>query len=177
MDNINPKWFIYGAIFLGVIIYSNSGSSSGESQQGEEVMLPTQGLITTLQETSKDLFKISDETEIDKKEESLVIANYMDSTSDTFTLEQIKLYYANGGEGSPRLSGLATAASFGFMGYMMGRSMRSPVRAGAYMDQKTFNKVNNNAGSSIRRTATRTTKPSSGKSGYGGSKSTRSYGG
>ena len=72
-----------------------------------------------------------------------------------------------------------TAASYGLMGYMMGRSMSSHrPRANAYMDQKTYNKAQNGAGNSMKQTARKTTisKP---KSGFGGKSggSSRSYGG
>ena len=176
------KYGIYAVIGLWIlssVIFGGDSSSETETYT-EEVILPTQGLITTLQETEPDLFKISDEETIDATEESLVIANYMDNTSDTFTLAEVRLFEANP-DANPRGSRIARAAAYGFFGYMMGRSMGSHrPKAGAYTDPKAHQKATSKAGSSLNKTASRSkvtkTRPS-GKSGYGGGKSTRSYGG
>lgn len=172
------KYGIYAVIGLWILSSVIFGGDSSEDTITEEVILPTQGLITTLQETEKDLFKISDEETIDSKEESLIIANYLDNTSDTFTLAEVKLFEANP-DANPRGSMIARAATYGFFGYMMGRSMSSHrPKAGAYTDPKAHQKATSKAGSSLNKTASRTTRTRpSGKSGYGGGKSTRSYGG
>ncbi len=173
----NLKYVLYGVIAI-FVLYSWFGESSEGEVQYEEVELPTQGLATILQETQPDLFKIEDEQALPSTEESIIVAKYMDGQIDTFTLAEARLMEQSTGT-SPRNRAMVRAASAGFFGYMMGRSMSTPVRSSAYMDQKTYNRVNNTAGSQVRNTASRTTraKPSSGKSGYGGSKSTRSYGG
>lgn len=147
----------------------------------ETVAVPTEGMITTVKETEPDKFLIEDETVVAKPEDSRIIAKYLDNTVDTFTLQQAQLMAAKDGstaEGS-RYGGLLRAASFGLMGYMMGRSMSSHrPRPGAYTNPSTYNRVNNTAGARVNQTAKRTTttRPS-GRSGYGGGKSTRSYGG
>ena len=143
-------------------------------------VLPTQGLITVVKEVETDLFKIEDEVTVPQTEQSLIVANYLDSTSDTFTLAQARLMEANGYPG--RSGSVMQAASYGLFGYMIARNMggaRRP-RPGAYTSQKAYEKSTSRAGSSLNRTASRTrrVKPSSGKSGYGSSsKSTRSFGG
>ncbi len=166
------KKVLFGAL---IIAYSFVYYSCSSGTQTEEVILPTQGLITVVKEVETDKFLIDDEITIPKTEESLIVANYLDGLSDTFTLAEAQLLQQTEGT---RSSGVARAASFGFMGYMMGRSMGSySPTAGAYTSPNKFNQVNNAAGSTLRNTASRTTRPASGKSGYGGSKSSRSYGG
>lgn len=152
-------------------------SCGGESTVTEEVVIPTQGLITYVQEMEKDQFKISDEEVIADTAASLIIATYLDATKDTFTLAEARLMESN--TSNTRGSGIARAASFGLMGYyFMGRSRFGGLSRGAYVDQRTYNKVSNGAGSSMKSTAgSRTVSRPSGKSGYGGGRSTRSVGG
>ena len=75
----------------GLTLYT-SCSSGGETEYVSETVLePTQGLITKVEEVKKDAFKIADETTVEKKEDSRIIAQYLDGKVDTFTLEQVKL--------------------------------------------------------------------------------------
>lgn len=149
--------------------------SCGGSQTTTEVELPTMGLVTVLKEVETDKFLIDDEITVPDTSQSLIIANYMDGLSDTFTLQQVRLMSSD--EGSSRHRGVTSAASLGLMGFMMGRSMGgfSPS-AGAYTSPDKFNKVNNTAGNNLRSTSTRVSRPS-GSSGFGSGKSTRSVGG
>ena len=172
-------WLIYSLFFKG-----DSSSSTTMETTTEEVLIPTQGLITVLQEVEKDQFKIEDEQVIADTAASLIIAKYLDNTSDTFTLAEARLMESGNGstQNTTRSGGgIMRAASYGLMGYFLGRSMSSGPSPGAYVDQRTYDKVNNSAGSQIRQTAgTRTvtrTRPTTGKSGYGGGRSTRSVGG
>jgi hypothetical protein len=162
------KYGIYAVIGI-MILSSIFGDDSDNGTTTEEVALPTQGLMTVVQEMEQDQFKISDEITIPDTSESLIVANYLDSTSDTFTLAEARL--AEAGGGSTRSRSIVRAASAGLFGYMIGRSMMSHrPRPGAYTDPKTH-KMNHTAARSTRM------RPTSGKSGYGGGKSTRSYGG
>lgn len=171
------KYGIYAVIGI-MILSSIFGDDSDNGTTTEEVALPTQGLMTVVQEMEQDQFKISDEITIPDTSESLIVANYLDSTSDTFTLAEARL--AEAGGGSTRSRSIVRAASAGLFGYMIGRSMMSHrPRPGAYTDPKTHQRVSNSAGNKMNQTAARSTRtrPTSGKSGYGGGKSTRSYGG
>ena len=177
MKNLKYGLYALVAVYLLYSWFSGSSDSSSEITY-EEVEVPTEGLITTVQEVDTNSFKISDEQAVPTPEDSRIIANYMDNTSDTFTLEEAKLVEAEGENGSNyRSSGIVRAATYGFFGYMMGRSMSSRPSAGAYVDPKTHSRVSSNAGSRVTSTARTVSRPSAGKSGYGGSKSTRSYGG
>lgn len=165
-------------ILSGTLILSLSGAvlvqtGCGDSVEytTEEQVTYTKGLITTVKETKKDLFKITDETIVENKADSRIIANYMDGTSDTFTLEEARLVDAD----NPRRRGVNSVVMGGFMGYYMGKSMSTPVNRGAYA-KGAYEKVNNKAGKTLNSTAKRTSvrKP---KKSYGKSRSTRSYGG
>lgn len=166
------------SLFVGAAVFT---SCSGDSTTYEEVEVPTQGLITTVQEIQTDAYKITDEQPVADTADSRIIANHLDNTSDTFTLEEARLIqrvaHQTGGHGS----GIFTAASYGFMGFMLGRSMGSfRPSPSAYMDQRTYDRVNKTTGSTIRSTASKVRKPSTrSRSGYGSSsgRSTRSYGG
>ena len=98
----------------------------------------------------------------------------MDGVRDTFTLDEAMLVEANDG----RNRGFSSVLMGGMMGYMMGRSLSSPVNPNSYKDKSTYNRVNKTTGSTLQNTAKRTTvrKPVKSSSGYG-SKSSRSYGG
>lgn len=161
-------------IFLACgLIFTSCGSSSTETV---EVEIPTEGLITTVKEVEKDLFKIENEETVADTSDSRIIANYMDMTSDTFTLDQARLMQSSPGrEGS-----VVRSAGMGYFGFiMLGRMGGRAPRAGAYTDPKAHSKASNGAGKKMKSSANRVTRtrPSSGKSGYGSGKSTRSYGG
>lgn len=153
-------------------------SSCGSNVEYEEVEVPTQGLITTVQEVQPDEFKIEDEVPVPDTSQSLIIAKYLDGGIDTFTLMEARLMQQQ--STSSRGSGIMRAASYGFFGYMIGRSMSRGFRpsATAYTDPNTYNRVNNSTGNTIRSSTQRVSRPSSGsRSGYGASRSSRSYGG
>lgn len=153
-------------------------TSCGGSAQYEEVEIPTQGLITTVVEIEPEQYKIEDEVPIPDTAQSLIVAKYLDGGIDTFTLAEVRLMQQNGYTG--HRSGILTAASYGFFGYMIGRSMMGGFRprASAYTDPNTYNRVNSTTGSSLRSTSQRVSRPSTrGRSGYGSGRSSRSYGG
>ena len=181
------KWILYlalGAFVLYSVLFRDDSESTEDAYTYEEVVTPSEGVVTTVLEVDTSLFKIEDEVNVPNVDDSRIIAKYMNNEIDTFTLDEAKLIAAedeqNGGYG--RGGGIWRAASYGLMGYFMGRSMGSyRPNSSAYVDQKTYNKVTNNAGQNLRNSANRTTvaRPTQGKSGYGknSSRSTRSYGG
>ena len=173
------KYFIYGAIGLFIIgnMIFGGDDDSGADVTYEEVIEPTEGLITTVKEVESDLFKIEDEVVVPAPEESRIVAKYMDGVIDTFTLEEAKLVDAE--QSSGRRGGIFRAASYGLFGYMMGRRMggSSGISSSAYVDPKTHQRVASTAGTKLNNSAKRTTRPVSGKKGFGGGRSTRSVGG
>lgn len=167
---------VLGILFVGWMFFGRSTpSSDNEVVTYEETLDPTQGVIAEIEEVDSNLFKITDETIIPRKENSIVIATFMDSTVDTFTLEELELIEANEPNTS-RGSFMRRMLFGGMMGYMMGRTLGSPLRSSAYKNQSAFNK--STAGTEkMKSSATRTKKPVSGKKGFGSRKSSRSYGG
>jgi len=162
-------------IFLACgLIFTSCGSSSTETV---EVEIPTEGLITTVQEVSANQFKIDNEETVKDTADSRIIANYLDATSDTFTLQEARLMQTSG---SGRQQSVVRSAGLGYFGFiMLGRMGGMAPRAGAYTSAGAHNKAAGSAGKSMKSSANRVTRtrPSSGKSGYGSGKSTRSYGG
>ena len=174
-----------GAIVLsltGSIIFTSCSSSSNEPtytiQVKEELM---KGIITELEEVSEGEFKVTDETVVPTKEESRIIALYLDGQRDTFTLQEVIVEKETGSS-----SGRHHRSSSGFggmlygtmIGYHMGRSMGSPLSPTAYKTPATYNKSQKTTGSVLKNSVKRTSvrKPTKSSSGYG-TKSTRSYGG
>jgi hypothetical protein len=165
------------ALLVGTSFALSSCGGSSNYTEEEKVEL-TKGLITELKEVEQNKFKITDETVVENKEDSRIIATYLDGTIDTFTVDEVKVVESD----SPnyyRRSGMSSVLMGGLMGYYMGRSFSSPPRASAYADPKTYNRVNSTAGSTLNSTARRTTvrRPTKSSSGYGSGRSTRSYGG
>lgn len=169
-----------GALFL---------SSCDNVQYVEEQQVElTKGLITTLEEIEPNNFKIIDEQVVESKADSRVITQYMDGTIDTLMLNDVdpttlaataEPSDSTGRNHYHRRRSMSGVLMGGLMGYYMGRSTSVPPSASSYRDQNTYNRVNSSAGRTLSNTASRTTvrKPSSGSSGFGGSRSTRSSGG
>lgn len=169
------KLFVFA---LGIALLASCGSKEKEYV---EVEVPTVGLITTVKEVEKNNFKIEDEKDVDSISDSRIIAKYLDGNIDTFTLEEAKLISKiDSARGTRSRSGsIARAASFGFMGYMMGRSMRGgSVSPGAYTNQNAYNRASSTAGTRMKSTSRTVRRPSpKGRSGFGSGRSSRSYGG
>ncbi len=152
-------------------------TSCGSGTETVEVEIPTEGLITTVQEVATDQFKIENEETVADTADSRIIANYLDATSDTFTLQEARLMQTSG---SGREQSVVRSAGLGYFGFiMLGRMGGIMPRAGAYTNAGAYNKASSGAGQQMKSSANRVTRtrPSSGKSGYGSGKSTRSYGG
>ncbi len=174
-QSIPWRWIIYGCIGLYVVFNIISDDSSSSSDYVEETLEePTQGIIVELQETKKDLFKITNEEIIAQRDQSQIIATFLDGTIDTFSIDEVKLSEAN----DPKRSLLRTAAYAGMFGYMMGRPMKSGVARSAYASDAAHQKSTSSR-NTLRSTARKTTvrKPTSASKGYGSGKSSKSYGG
>lgn len=168
-----------GALLLSVgtaIITTTgcTGNSGREVTVVEKVEL-TKGLITTIKEVSTNRFLIEDEKVVENKEDSRIIAKNLDGTIDTFTVDQAQLVDLP----PERRSAISSPLMGGLMGYYLGRSLSQPTMSSAYMNSATYNRVNSTAGATLNQTATRTTttRPRNSSSGYGGSRSGRSYSG
>ncbi len=160
-------------IFLTTLILLFAFVSCGDSstQTTEEILSPTQGIVTKVKEMQEELFKITDEEIVNRKEDSRIIASYLDGKIDTFTLDEARLVDAD----NPRRNRVSGVLLGGMMGYMMGRNMSQPLSRSAYANDAAYNK-SNSANSKFRSTASRKT-VSKAKTGFGSSKSTKSSGG
>lgn len=167
------KYAFYAFIAIFVLISVFRGGDDGDDYVEETLEDPTQGIIAKINEVEENLFRITDEDIIDKREDSQIIATFLDSSVDTFSLEEITLTEAN----NPQRSMLRSVAMMGMIGYMAGRPMGSGVTRSAYANDKAFNKSNTTGRNQLRSTASRKIVKSPAKKGYGTSKSTRSYGG
>ncbi len=166
ISNFSALLFI--VTFASIFVACGSG---GQEYETSVVLDPTQGIVTEVKEIEADLYRITDETIVDKKEDSRIIAEYMDGVRDTFTLEEARLVDAD----NPRRSRMSGILMGGMMGYMMGRSMSSPLNRSAYANDKAFNK-SQSSNQKFKSTASRRAVKTP-KKGFGSSKSTRSYGG
>ena len=165
----------------------------GSTERVDEQRMEEKGIITTVREVKEGEFKIEDEEMVEQKSASAIIAKYADNTTDTIPLSEAKrmMQDSTAAQASQdtthrrhryyhRRTSLLGVASYGLMGYMMGRSMGSfRPRPGAYVNRSTYQRVSSTTGSRFRNATSRSSssRPSKGKSGYGGSRSTRSYGG
>ena len=173
----NMNSFHLSAFLLLFAIGLTSCGSETNYVEEEKVEL-TKGLITELKEVEENSFKIIDERAVDNKEDSRIIAHYLDGTIDTFRIDEVQMVDQND-PNHYRRSGMSSILMGGLMGYYLGRSLSSPTRASAYVDPKTHQRVNSTTGNTLNSTARRTTvrRPTRSSSGYGGSRSTRSSGG
>lgn len=144
----------------------------------EERVEFTQGVITLMEEVEPGQYKIMDEQVVDSKASSMIITNYLDGHRDTITLNEAQAMSAD--TTSTRHRSHYRTYYGGLMGFYLGRSSSIPPSPGVYQNQSTYNRVHNNAYSSMQSTARRTTvsRPASSSKGFGSSsKSSRSYGG
>ena len=177
---------VCGMALFGLIGFSScsnvTDTTADDYVEETTIVDYTQGLITEVEEVEKDQFKITDENVVATKEDSRIIATYLDGAIDTFTLDEVALVEGEeNNEGYSRRSGMSSVLMGGMMGYFMGRSLSSPTNPSSYKNTAAYNKSNTTTSSALKSTAktttTRTKRPSTGSSGHGSGKSTRSYGG
>lgn len=137
--------------------------------------VPSQGLVTTLREVEPDQYKIEDEVVVADTAESRIIAKHLDGQIDTFSLAEARQAEQQGYQ--HQHGGLFRMASYGLMGYMLGRSMGAGPMSSAYINNQTYNRVNSTAGNNLRQSATRSRTSSGTRTGFGGGRSSRSFGG
>lgn len=171
-----PKLIAGAALVLSIGFTSCGGTQYEEVQ---EVTAMNNGVVTEVEEVEQDLYKIANETIVEKIADSRIIAQYLDGERDTFTLEEAKLVDAEESSTGRRRSMVSSVVSGGLMGYFMGRSMSSAPNPKAYKNSKAYSSAT--AGNTKMRSAATTKtvrRPVKSSSGFGkSSSSTRSYGG
>lgn len=180
------KWVFYACI-VGYLLYTcaSEPSTSSEETTYEQVEIAeaTEGVVTSVKEVQAEVYKITDEEIVPTVEESRIIASNLNGTIDTFTLDEVRLVdttVTDRNDGYYRNRLLRSVVIGGVMGYMMGRTMGSPLSRGSYASDNSYNKSSTAtrsrmASTARTRTVSRPTKST--KSGFGSSRSTRSYGG
>lgn len=165
-----------GLLISGSILMS-SLLGCGETETTTKLN-PTQGVITEIEEMRNGEYLITNETIVSRKEDSRVIASYLDGTRDTLTMAEARLEDSGSSSSSTTThrSGMNNVLMGGMMGYMMGKSMSTPVSRGAYRNTTSYNRSNTST-NTLRSSATRQTisRPRTGFGSGGGS--TRSSGG
>jgi hypothetical protein len=171
------RHFSYALTIASALTFTSCGDNVQYVEE-EKVEL-TKGLVTEVEEVAENDFRIIDERVVENKEDSRVIAHYMDGSVDTMLVSQVQQTGTQQDSTYRRRGGMSRILMGGLMGYYMGRSMNTPPSAGVYKDANTYNRVNSSAGNTLNQTAKRTTvrRPTTTRKGYGGGKSTRSYGG
>jgi len=166
---LSSGFLISGSILMGSLV-----GCGGTSQS--TVLNPTQGVITEIEEMKNGEYLITNETIVSRKEDSRIIASYLDGTRDTLTLEQAKLEESESSSSSTHRRGMSPILMGGMMGYMMGKNMSTPVSRSAYKSSSVYDRSNSST-STLRSSATKRTvsRPKSGFGSSGGS--TRSSGG
>ena len=181
------KWSFYGLIAVyfvySVFIKKDESATEQMTYTEETVLEPTQGVVTTVEEIQAEVFKITDEEVVEVKEDSRIIANYMNGKVDTFTLEEVALVDTTITDRNNPNYGRRMIRSVvigGAIGYMMGRPMGRGLNRSSYRSDAAYNKSNSSTKTRMTNTASKRTvrKPVARKStGFGSGKSTRSYGG
>ena len=151
---------------LGITLFS-CGSDT------ETIEVPTEGLITTVKEVSAGDFKIESEVPVDAVADSRIIVEDLAGDRDTFTLDQAKLMSQVADPDSNEGRSMRSAG-MGYWGFLMLGRMGGTPSAGAYVDSNAHQRATSNAGTRMSSSAKSTTRS---KSGFGGGKSTRSFGG
>lgn len=178
-----------GGLYVAVAAMLGAQASCGDGGSDWEqvtVYETTKGVVTTLEETEAGKFIIAEEAVVNSKDSSRVIIKHLDGKVETLTLEQARGLVQNQDTVATtttvvqghRGGGLGSVLWWGSMGYMMGRSFNSPIRANYYREDDERRRFGSGyhggyssgsyASQELRRTAvTRTEmRPVSGRSGF-----------
>lgn len=162
-----------GSLYLVVAATLAVPTGCGNSDNGgdwEEVQVtePTQGVVTTIEETAAGEYMIVDERMVGK-DSSRVVIRRLDGSEETLTLAQARGLVQPADTVQTVVQqrhygghGLGSVLWWGTMGYMMGRNFGSPMQPGFYRSGVTP------VSQELRRTATTRTemRPVKGRSGF-----------
>lgn len=159
------------------------GPSEGQDYEVVVTQTPTQGVVTTIEETAPDEFAIVSEETVPSVEGSRFIIKKLDGTVDTLTMEESRRLVTAADttqtyNNAPR-SSLGSVLWWGAGGYMLGRMMSGPVYPGVYRDDRSYSNGSVVAGTvnrSARSVSTRKPVPG-GRTGFFGTSRSRSFSG
>jgi hypothetical protein len=124
---------------------------SNERREDEYEVVFTKGMQTSIVETEKGVFKITDEKVV-AEGESKAIITFLNGNTDTLTIEQAKRIVENSQENKNwdndeqvanrghHGGGLSSALMYGALGYYMGRSMNSRPNPGFYANPDVYSR-------------------------------------
>lgn len=142
------------------VLFTGCGDGSSE---------PTEGVITTVEEVSPDEYKIASEEVVPNPVDSRIVINKLDGSSESYTLEEAKQIQQTEPESSRAYSPFRSAM-LGYWGFLMLNRIGSRPPASAYTSNRAYQQATTSTGSRLSTT-------SRARSGFGGGKSTRSFGG
>lgn len=164
---------------VGILAGCTSSESDGATIEYETIEVPSQGVVTSIEETANGEFLISDETVIDNPDSSKAVISYLDGTKDVIPASEMDSSSTRRRRGGSMLHSILM---FSMMRNFMGGGMSSGFQpnASAYKNEGAYNKsagLNNQIQQST--TSRTVARPRVSRSGFGssGSRSTRSYGG
>lgn len=163
-------------------LLTSCGSSNNCEQDNIEFK---SGVITKVKEVSPGDFRITDEQVAQNKSDVKVYVEYHDGKKETLSLDDTKKMVKEDPNfvkedcdyksiNNQHHSSLTSVLLYGTMGYMLGRSLSSPVRSGVYSSQQAYQNSQNTQ-RSFRNNVVQ--KPSSSRRGFFGSGSRSSRGG
>lgn len=118
-------------------------NDSEDEYEYEEVEVYTKGVKTYISETSKGIFKITDEVEV-PADSSIAIVTYLDGKKDTLSPKAVKALIDDEVRANPTTIGksdnLSNALLFGGMGYLLAKTL-SPGYTQYRPDVTTNNSV------------------------------------
>ena len=163
-----------GLLVIGLFLAQCSASDNETWQE------PTKGLVTTVKEVSEGEYKILSEETVPYVRDSRVIVENLDGETASYTLDEVKMIQQVTSDTSS-VGRPFRSASHGYFGYLiMGRMMSggSGISSSAYVSPAAHQKASTGAGTTLRNSARSVSRPSGRSgSGFGGSRSSRSYGG
>lgn len=114
------------AILGSSFTLQSCNSSSDGDYEYEEVEVYTKGVKTYISETSKGIFKITDEVEV-PADSSIAIVTYLDGKKDTLSPKAVKALIDDEVRTNPNTIGksdnLSNALLFGGMGYLLAKTL------------------------------------------------------
>lgn len=157
-------------------ILAGAPACSSDQEQEYEVVttsVPSQGVVTTIEEVSPDQFSIVSEEVVADVSLSRFIIHKMDGSIDTLTLEQSRALITPAdttqmSDQRGNAHSLGSVLWWGASGYMLGRMLSRPVSPYAYRDTRGYASGSSAGGtvSSTARTVTTRRPISGGRSGF-----------
>ncbi len=178
------------ALLNGTVLLQSCGSGNDQSEQTEQTKTTFgKGVRTYITETAPGTFKITDEVPVGPSLAGAIVS-YVDGHRDTLSVEAARrlvetdastssyLNNPNSYNEHHRSGGLSNVLLWGSLGYMLGRrsgpQYANDARrygSGVYANPSVYNR-SSNIGETVRSSrVTRTTRPSSGRSGFFGGRS------